>query len=140
MLNHTVFVYIDDILIVSKSLEVHRVHVRQVLQRLENRLYVKAEKCEFHVSSVSFLGYIISERDGPFQGLCGGRVALSANLQGVTWVRKLLSSFYTWLQPSRGTPYGPNLDNEHLRVDAGGGDRLSGAQEEVHIRAHPRTT
>ncbi len=38
----------------------HILHVRQVLQRLlENKLYVKAEKCEFHVSSVSFLGYII---------------------------------------------------------------------------------
>jgi hypothetical protein len=45
MLNHTVFVYIDDILIFSKSVEEHRVHVRQVLQRLlENRLYVKVER------------------------------------------------------------------------------------------------
>lgn len=34
--------------------------MRQVLQRLlENKLFVKAEKCEFHVSSVGFLGYII---------------------------------------------------------------------------------
>ena len=58
MLNHTVFVYIDDIQIFSKSMEEHRVHVRQVLQRLlENRLYVKAEKCEFHIPSISFLGY-----------------------------------------------------------------------------------
>ena len=34
----------------------------QVLQRLlENQLYVKAEKCEFHRSSVSpFLGFVIS--------------------------------------------------------------------------------
>ena len=61
MLNHTVFIYIDDILIFSKTVEEHKVHVRQVLQRLlENRLYVKAEKCEFHLSSISFLGYIIS--------------------------------------------------------------------------------
>lgn len=35
-------------------------HVHQVPQKLlENRLYVKAEKCEFHASVVSFLGYII---------------------------------------------------------------------------------
>lgn len=34
--------------------------VRQVLTRLlENRLFVKAEKCDFHVDTVSFLGYII---------------------------------------------------------------------------------
>ena len=44
MLNRSVFVYLDDILIFSKSIEEHRIHVRQVLQRLlENRLYVKAE-------------------------------------------------------------------------------------------------
>ena len=62
MLNHSVFVYLDDILIFSKSVEEHRIHVRQVLQRLlENRFYVKAEKCEFHVPSFSFLGYIISQ-------------------------------------------------------------------------------
>ena len=61
MLNHTVFVYIDDILIFPKSVEEHRVHVRQVLQRLlENRLYVKAEKCEFHASTVSFWGILLA--------------------------------------------------------------------------------
>lgn len=37
-------------------------HVCQVLQRLlENKLYVKAEKCEFHTSSVEFLGFILRE-------------------------------------------------------------------------------
>ena len=62
LLNHSVFVYIDDILIFSRSVEEHRVHVRQVLQRLlENRLYLKAEKCKFHVPSISFLGYIIGQ-------------------------------------------------------------------------------
>lgn len=28
--------------------------------RLEKQLFVKAEKCEFHVSSVSFLGFVVS--------------------------------------------------------------------------------
>lgn len=59
-LNQFVFVYLDDILIFSKTMSDHISHVHQVLQRLlENRLYVKAEKCDFHVSSVSFLGYIL---------------------------------------------------------------------------------
>ena len=54
-----VFGYLDDSLIFSRSLEEHKRHMRAVLQRLlENRLYVKAEKCEFHKSSVSFLGYV----------------------------------------------------------------------------------
>lgn len=61
MLNHWVIVYIDDILIYSNSLEDHVRHVRSVLQRLiKHQLYAKAEKCEFHQTSVSFLGYIIS--------------------------------------------------------------------------------
>lgn len=59
-LNRSVFVYLDDILIFSRSTEEHVQHVRQVLQRLlDNKLFVKAEKCEFHVTSVAFLGYIL---------------------------------------------------------------------------------
>ena len=62
MINRFVFVYLDDILIFSKSPEEHTIHVRMVLQRLlENRLYIKAEKCEFSCSSTAFLGYIISK-------------------------------------------------------------------------------
>lgn len=61
MINKFVFVYLDDILIFSKSQEDHVLHVRRVLKRLlENRLFVKAEKCEFSVSTTSFLGYIIA--------------------------------------------------------------------------------
>ena len=61
MLNISVFVYLDDIQIFSKTRQEHVRQVRQVLQRLlENQLFVKAEKCEFHVSEVSFLGFIIN--------------------------------------------------------------------------------
>lgn len=42
--------------------DAHQHHVCQVLQRLlENKLFVKAEKCEFHAASVFFLGYIIAQ-------------------------------------------------------------------------------
>jgi len=62
MLNRFVFIYLDDILIFLRSLEEHRQHVRLVLQcLLQNKLYVKPEKCEFHAPSVSFLGYIIAQ-------------------------------------------------------------------------------
>ncbi len=61
MLNRWVIVYIDDVLIYSDSYEDHVQHVRVVLQRLiANQLYAKTEKCEFHQSTVSFLGYVIS--------------------------------------------------------------------------------
>lgn len=46
----------------SPGVEVHEKHVRQVLfWLLEHNLFVKAEKCEFHSPSVSFLGFIVSE-------------------------------------------------------------------------------
>ncbi|KAL0160101.1 hypothetical protein M9458_043826, partial [Cirrhinus mrigala] len=49
------------VVIYSHDLQEHRRHVLQVFQRLrEHRLYLKLEKCEFHQSSVSFLGYVIS--------------------------------------------------------------------------------
>ncbi len=61
MLNCWVIVYIDDILIYSDSYKDHVKHVRVVLQRLiAHQLYAKTEKCEFHQSTVSFLGYVIS--------------------------------------------------------------------------------
>lgn len=62
MLNQFVFVYLDDILIFSPDLKTHVQQVRQVLQRiLQHGLYVKADKCEFHQPSVSFLGFIIAK-------------------------------------------------------------------------------
>uniref|UniRef100_A0A674PMU1 Gypsy retrotransposon integrase-like protein 1 n=1 Tax=Takifugu rubripes TaxID=31033 RepID=A0A674PMU1_TAKRU len=61
MLNKFIFVYLDDILIFSESEEEHVQHVRLVLQRLlENRLFVKAEKCDFHTTSISFLGFVVA--------------------------------------------------------------------------------
>ena len=62
MLNQFVFVYLDDILIFSKTLQEHIQHVRLVLQRLlKNKLFVKAEKCDFHATSVKFLGFVIEQ-------------------------------------------------------------------------------
>jgi hypothetical protein len=52
--------YLDDILIYSTNEKEHKEHVRQVLQRLkEFGLYFKAEMCQFGVSEVGFLGFVI---------------------------------------------------------------------------------
>ncbi len=60
-LHRSVIVYIDDILIYSQNLAEHRHHVKQVLEHLrKHHLYLKLEKCEFHCSTVQFLGYILS--------------------------------------------------------------------------------
>ncbi|KAL0179864.1 hypothetical protein M9458_025306 [Cirrhinus mrigala] len=62
-MNKFVIAYIDDILIFSKSEAEHITHVRAVLSRLlDHQLYVKAEKCEFHVHQTSFLGYQVSHQ------------------------------------------------------------------------------
>ncbi|KAK3515960.1 hypothetical protein QTP86_004678 [Hemibagrus guttatus] len=63
ILGKWVIAYIDDILVYSTSLEEHVRHVREVLSRLQrHRLFVKLEKCEFHQSPMSFLGYVITRQ------------------------------------------------------------------------------
>jgi hypothetical protein len=60
-LDRFVVVFIDDILIYSKSESDHEEHLRLVLQKLrDNQLYAKFSKCEFWIDEVSFLGHIIS--------------------------------------------------------------------------------
>ena len=54
-------IYLDNILIYSNTLEELIIHVRQVLTCLcEYGLSCKLEKCEFHTSTLSFLGFVIS--------------------------------------------------------------------------------
>ncbi|XP_062854790.1 obscurin [Trichomycterus rosablanca] len=56
------FVYLDDILIFSKTVKEHVGHVRRVLQLLlENHLFVKLEKSQFHIPEVHFLGFVVSQ-------------------------------------------------------------------------------
>lgn len=53
---------LDDILIFSKRREEHISHVQAVLQcLLQHSLFIKAEKCQFHAESVSFLGFIMGK-------------------------------------------------------------------------------
>nr|KYP66248.1 Transposon Ty3-G Gag-Pol polyprotein [Cajanus cajan] len=60
-LDRLVVVFIDDILVYSRSLEDHREHLRLVLEVLrERQLYAKLSKCEFCLSEVKFLGHVIS--------------------------------------------------------------------------------
>ncbi|KAL0551527.1 hypothetical protein IC582_010616 [Cucumis melo] len=57
-----VIVFIDDILIYSKTEAEHEKHLRMVLQTLrDNKLYAKFSKCEFWLKQVSFLGHVVSK-------------------------------------------------------------------------------
>jgi hypothetical protein len=56
-----VIVFLDDILIYSKSEEEQEQHLRMVLQVLrEHKLYDKLSKCIFYQNRIHYLGHIIS--------------------------------------------------------------------------------
>ncbi|KAJ1176082.1 hypothetical protein NDU88_001365 [Pleurodeles waltl] len=61
LLNHTVAIYLDDILIYSRRPELHSSHVKQVLQTIrEHQLSCNPEKCEFDKTKVKYLGHHLS--------------------------------------------------------------------------------
>ena len=52
--------YLDDILIYSDDLKMHRSHVHKILRKLSERvLYVKKSKSKFKAKKIKFLNYII---------------------------------------------------------------------------------
>ena len=56
-------VYIDDIIIFSKTFEEHLVDIKNVLKSLLIAgLKIKPTKCEFAKKSVSFLGHVVSAK------------------------------------------------------------------------------
>ena len=60
-LDKFVIIYIDDILVYSKTEDEHAEHLRLVLTKLrDHRLYAKFSKCEFWLKELSFLGHVVS--------------------------------------------------------------------------------
>ncbi|GJY21230.1 putative reverse transcriptase domain-containing protein [Tanacetum coccineum] len=62
-LNKFVIVFIDDILIYSKSKEDHEEHLKIILGLLKKeKLYAKFSKCDFWLDLVQFLGHVINSK------------------------------------------------------------------------------
>ena len=60
--NFFVVVYLDDILIFSKSWANHLQHIRWVLNTLrQHHVYTNLEKCSFDMTRIQYLGYIMDE-------------------------------------------------------------------------------
>jgi len=60
-LDKFVVVFIDDILIYSRTAEEHAGHLRIVLEKLrQNQPYAKFSKCEFWLEKVAFLGHVLT--------------------------------------------------------------------------------
>ena len=58
-----VLVFIDNILVYSKSKEEHEEHLHIVLRVLqENQLYAKFSKCDFYKPQIQHLGYVVFEK------------------------------------------------------------------------------
>ena len=76
-----VIIYIDDILVFSKTLEDHAKHLEKVLGKLrEHKLYANAEKSEFALQEIEFLGQI-------------------CNREGIRAIAKKLKAIKEWKVP-----------------------------------------
>ena len=63
LLDKSVVVYLDDILVYSRTWEDHLRDVGEVLDRLRHsQLYAKMSKCEFGKKSIEFLGHVVSDK------------------------------------------------------------------------------
>jgi hypothetical protein len=61
-LDNCIIVFLDEILVYSKTEEEHEKRLRMVLQVLrDNQMFTKLSKCSFYQNRIHYLGHIISE-------------------------------------------------------------------------------
>jgi len=105
-----VIVYLDDILIFTKTEEEHKRAVWRVLEILaEHKLFLCPEKCEFHWKQIEYLGLVISENKVAMDpvkvaGVCEwpvpeNRTDMQAFIGFVNFYRCFIQDFSTIAQP-----------------------------------------
>jgi len=105
-----VVVYLDDILIFTKTEEEHEQAVRRVLEILaEHKLFLRPEKCEFHQKQIKYLGLVISENKVVMDlvkvaGVCEWPVPenwtdVQAFIGFVNFYRRFIQNFSTIARP-----------------------------------------
>ena len=61
-LDDSMIIYIDDILVYSKTAKEHTEHLEKVLQKLRsNKLYAKGDKCDWGKLRITFLGHELTQ-------------------------------------------------------------------------------
>nr|GEY85920.1 putative reverse transcriptase domain-containing protein [Tanacetum cinerariifolium] len=84
-LDKFVIIFIDDILIYSKSKKEHKGHLRQILNLLKKEeLYAKFSKCKFWISSVQFLGHVIDCLAGYYRRFIEGFSKITKSMTNLT--------------------------------------------------------
>ena len=105
-----VSVYIDDLLVYSKTLSEHLSHLGRVLERLEKAgLKLKASKCHFARKEVQYLGHVLTPdgvKPNPALVRAVERFPLPTNLKGVrrflgmaSYYRKFIPQFSKVAEP-----------------------------------------
>ena len=60
------FAYLDDIIIFSKTVEEHLLHIKKVFEKLQaTKLSMKLSECHFFSKEIQYLGHILSTK-----GIC----------------------------------------------------------------------
>ena len=142
VINRYVFVYLDDILIFSESMEEHFTHVCLLLQRLlENRLSAKAEKCKFHRSTVQFPGFMVArgrlEMDPSKTKAVVSWPTPSKELQRflgfANFYRRFIRGFSSTVRP----PHCTHLNQGPIPLVVGSWGSVYGPQDPVHHGTYP---
>nr|GEV03366.1 putative reverse transcriptase domain-containing protein [Tanacetum cinerariifolium] len=90
-LDKLMIVFIDDILIYSEDKKEHKEHLKAILELLKNeKLFAKFSKCEFWISNVQFIGYVIDSRGIHVDPAKIESIKDSASLKTPTEIRQFL--------------------------------------------------